>query len=128
MDTNNTILIVDDEASVRDVFQQAFERAGYTVRSVEDGEQALETLDEDPIRVMFLDLKLNGMNGMELCKRIRMKQPEAVVYAITGFASEFELSDCCDVGFNGYFLKPVKIEDLYKAAHEAFKELAKSSR
>ena len=123
MGNNRRILIVDDEAPVRDVFQQAFERAGYTVLSVEDGDQALETLAQDPISVLFLDLKLNGMNGMELCKRIKRRFPGTIMYAITGYASEFELTDCCEAGFNGYFLKPVKIEDLYKAAREAFAEL-----
>jgi len=124
MRTENVLLIVDDEEPVREVFREAFERAGYTVHSVESGEDALALLEKEPIRVMFLDLKLRGMDGLELCRRIRKGYPEAILYAITGYASEFELADCCQAGFNGYFIKPVKLEDLHKAAGEAFLELA----
>ena len=118
-----TVLIVDDENVVRDVLAEAFERAGYTVRSSQSGEEALQLLEEESIPVMFLDLKLKGMNGIELGRRIKEQYPNSILYAITAYGSEFELASCCEAGFNGYFLKPVKLEDLYKAAEEAFLEL-----
>jgi CheY-like chemotaxis protein len=120
---SKTLLIVDDEKLVCDVLAEAFERAGYTARSSQSSEEALRLLEKESIPVMFLDLKLKGMNGMELGKRIREKYPDSILYAITAYGSEFELTKCCQAGFNGYFLKPVKLEDLYKAAQEAFLEL-----
>ena len=123
MNDGRKILIVDDERPVRDVFEETFSRAGYAVQTADSGERALRLLAEGQIRVMFLDLKLTGMDGMELARQIRKHYPDAIMYAITGYADEFDLSGCCQAGFNGYFLKPVKLEDLYRAAGEAFLEL-----
>ena len=117
------LLIVDDEKLVCDVLAEAFERAGYTVKSSQSGEEALRILEKESIPVMFLDMKLKGMNGFELGRRVRERSPDSILYAITAYGSEFELTKCVQAGFNGYFLKPVKLEDLYKAAQEAFREL-----
>ena len=117
------ILVVDDDEDIRDVFEQALNRAGYSVRSVESAEQALEVLKHENIHVMFLDLNLPKMNGIELCKRIRKDKPMAIVHAITGYASLFELSDCREAGFEDYFNKPVELKILLKAAQDAFEKI-----
>lgn len=119
----NKILILDDEESIRDMLEQAFSRAGYQVRSTESAEAAVELLKDDKIHVMFLDLNLPGMNGVELCRQIRRDMPMAIIHAVTGYASLFELSDCRDAGFDDYFHKPVSLESLLKAAKDAFEKL-----
>ena len=58
-----TILVVDDEEVLRDVLKKAFGRANYSVRCAESAEKALDILRHESIMVMFLDLKLPGMNG-----------------------------------------------------------------
>ena len=117
------ILVVDDEENIRDVFEQAFSRAGYMVRLAESAEEALEILKDDKIQVMFVDLNLPGMDGIELCKQIRKNLPRAIIHAVTGYNSFFEFSDCRDVGFVVCFKKPVKLAVLLEAAEEAFKKL-----
>ena len=121
--TQNKILVVDDDESIRDMLEQAFSRAGYLVRSTESAEAAVELLKDDKIHVMFLDLNLPGMNGVELCRQIRRDMPMAIIHAVTGYASLFELSDCRDAGFDDYFHKPVSLESLLKAAKDAFEKL-----
>jgi len=119
------ILVVDDEQQIRDMYSQAFSRAGYTVRAAESAEEALDILKQEQYWVLFLDLNLPGMNGVDLCRQIRKQYPMAIPYAVTGYASLFELSDCRDAGFEDYFTKPASLSDLLGAAEHAFKKLAR---
>ncbi len=117
------ILVVDDEQQIRDMYMQAFSEAGYTVKSAESAEEALEILEKERFWVMFLDLNLPGMNGVDLCRQIRKAYSMAIPYAVTGYASLFELSDCREAGFEDYFTKPASLVDLLEAAGHAFKKL-----
>ncbi len=117
------ILIVDDEKAIINLLKQAFSRAGYDVISAESAEAALELLQNETIHVMFLDLNLPGMNGMELCRKIRKEIPMANIFAVTGYASLFELADCRETGFDDYFKKPVNIKILVKTAEDAFEKI-----
>ena len=120
---HNKILIVDDDEAIVKLFELTFLREGYEVRSALSAEEALELLENEKIHVMFLDLNLPGMNGIELCGQIKKNMPMTVIHAVTGYASLFELTDCREAGFDDYFKKPVKIKVLVKAAKEAFEKL-----
>ncbi|MGM0643108.1 MAG: response regulator [Thermodesulfobacteriota bacterium] len=124
----NKILVVDDERSVIKLMENVFRKQGYETRSAESAEEALSLLENEKIHVMFLDLNLPGMNGVELCREIRKQMPMALIYAITGYASLFELSDCREAGFDDYFKKPVQINTLIKTAEDAFKTLNRWKR
>ncbi len=113
------ILILDDDQAIRDMMTTAFEKLGYSVTATESGEEALDLLNHT-IRVMFVDLNLPGINGIEFCRRVRRNDPLTVIYAVTGYASLFELADCREAGFDDYFTKPVKLETLFLAAQQAF--------
>ncbi len=117
------ILVVDDEATIRNMMTLSFSRAGYGVQTAESGEEAVDILKDVNIDVMFLDLNLPGMNGIELCRRIRKDRPMAIMYAVTGFASLFELADCRDAGFEDYFIKPVNMKTLISRAGDAFEKV-----
>ena len=117
------ILVVDDEKQIRDLFSQAFSKAGYEVTVAESAEEALEIVGRKPFWVLFLDLNLPGMNGVELCREIRNRHPMSIPIAVTGYASLFELTDCRDAGFEDYFTKPVSLTDLVQAAEYAFSKL-----
>ncbi|MGD9973265.1 MAG: response regulator [Desulfatirhabdiaceae bacterium] len=119
----NRILVVDDEKQILDLYSQAFSRAGYVVQTAESAEDALDIMAKTPVNVLFLDLNLPGMNGVELCRKIRSGWPMAVCYAVTGYASLFELADCREAGFEDYFTKPASLSDLRDAAEHAFKKI-----
>lgn len=121
--SDKKILVVDDEKAIISLLKQAFSRAGFEVQPAESAEEALKVLEQEDITVMFLDLNLPGMNGMDLCKRIKKDKPMAIVFAVTGYASLFELVDCREAGFDDYFKKPVDMKSIVKAANEAFERI-----
>ncbi len=116
------ILVVDDEVTILMLFSETFEQKGYEAVTAQNAEEALEILKKEEFKVMFLDLKLPGMNGVELCKVIRKDSPESSIYAITGYPDKFEFRGCMEAGFNGYFAKPLNMEVLIETARQAFGE------
>jgi len=120
---NRKILVVDDEKSIRDLFESAFSDAGYELYLAENGEAALHILGGEEIELIFLDLKLFGMNGIELCRQIRRTRPLAIIYAITGWSGLFEIEECREAGFDDYFKKPVALDMLFKSVEDAFEKL-----
>lgn len=120
---SKNILIVDDDDMIIDLFKKGFNRAGYTVRRAQSAEEALAILDRETYPVMFLDLKLPKMDGLELCRRIRKQSPMAIIYAVTGYASRYEFSDCREAGFDDYFTKPVDLKILFRAALDGFDKI-----
>lgn len=123
--TDKKILIVDDEASIRRLFDSMLTQKGYHVFTASSGEEALGILEEQSIRVMFLDLNLPGMNGIELCKKVMKKEPLSIAFAVTGYAAHFQLADCKEAGFEDYFTKPVPLKHLFKAVQTAFEKLTR---
>lgn len=119
----NVILVVDDEEPIRQLLDQFFTELNYTVHTAESGEEALEILKKEPVHLMFLDLKLPGMSGIELCRKIKKDRPADICIAITGFTSIFELTECREAGFDDYFTKPVGLEKLKKTVEESFDKL-----
>ena len=117
------ILVVDDEAPIRDVLEKALTRAGYDVRSAASAEEALGILQHESIMVMLLDLHLGGMDGVALCERIRLDNPVGLIYALTGYTDLFGLLECRRAGFDDFFAKPVSLDVLTKAAGDAFEKL-----
>ena len=116
-------MIVDDEEAIITLMVHAFSRAGYDTISAQSGEDALKILEQDKIQVMFLDLNMPGMDGIELCRIIRKDMPMAMIFAITGYASLFELADCREAGFDDYFKKPADIKTLVSAVEKAFQKI-----
>ena len=117
------ILVVDDEVSIQNLLEKVFKKKGYTVVTASSGEEALETLKDENIQLMFLDLRLPGMDGIELCREIKKENPIACIYAMTGYSSLFDLTKCRDAGFDDYFLKPIDLERFIKTAEDAFARL-----
>lgn len=118
--TPQKILVVDDEKEIREVLKEVFTYHGYEPVCAADAEEALKLLTPD-IQVMFLDLKLPGTrDGVALCREIRKQNPSACIFAMTGYATLFELADCRAAGFDDYFTKPVKMELLLMATRQGF--------
>ena len=123
--SDEKILVVDDEDAILFLLEQGFSRAGYQVVCAPSAEEALALLEKETINVMFLDLNLPEMNGIDLCRRIKKDIPMSVVYALTGYASLFELADCLEAGFEDYFKKPVNLSTLVQTANNAFDKLSR---
>jgi CheY-like chemotaxis protein len=117
------ILVVDDEELIRELLTNVFTRSGYVVRCASSAEEALSVLKEEEYWVLILDLKLPGMSGLELCRRVRHDYPLAIPFAITGYSPLFELNECREAGFEDYFTKPATMSVLLDAAAKAFEKL-----
>jgi len=85
--TKGRILIVDDELVVRDSLGKWFTSEGYTARPVASGREALETIQQAEFDVALLDIKMPGMDGMELQGRLHEADPDLSVIIMTGYAS-----------------------------------------
>ncbi|MBN2706163.1 MAG: response regulator [Deltaproteobacteria bacterium] len=117
------ILVVDDEKEVRELFCRALASAHYTTESAASGEEALRIIENENFYLLFFDLNMPGMNGIELCRRVRKLQSISIIFAITGYASMFHLHECREAGFDDYFIKPVSIRTLLDETAAAFKKI-----
>ena len=117
------ILVVDDEPIILDLLDNAFSKVGYSVFLATNADEAFEILKQESIPLVFIDLGLGVMNGFELCENIRKGNPEAIIYALTGYAGLFGPREMLEAGFDDYFAKPISLKDLYRAVKESFEKL-----
>jgi len=121
--TDKTILLVDDDPIIRLAYSRLLTVADYQVKTAGSAEQALKIMRATPAPILFLDLNLPGMSGIELCRVVRQEWPWSINIAITGFTSLFELVGCREAGFEDYFTKPVDTKELLAAAKAAHDKL-----
>lgn len=107
MARNPSILIVDDEYAVQESMRVWFEKSGYTARGVSSGEEALHVLEDEPYDVVFLDIMMPGMNGLEVLRRIKEEFPTTLVVMMTAYASIESAVEAMKKGANDYLVKPL---------------------
>jgi DNA-binding NtrC family response regulator len=100
------ILVIDDEESMRDSCRQTLSRNGNRVETAEDGLKGLTMLKEQSFDVVILDLKMPGLSGMEILKRIKDSDPAAVVIVITGYATVESAVEAMKNGAYDFISKP----------------------
>ncbi|MDA0321399.1 MAG: response regulator [Verrucomicrobia bacterium] len=93
------VLLVDDEKTILSVLEQVLNLEGYTPFVSSDGVEALELIQEEKIRVCFLDLRMPAMDGIELCRQVRAADSEAKVFALSGFVDAYDQGELREVGF-----------------------------
>lgn len=109
-----TILIVEDEADIADLVKYHLEREGLTARTVSDGKHALELIVRDHPELIILDLMLPGMDGLELCRRLRAQTATRAIPIImlTARAEEVDRIVGLEVGADDYVPKPFSPREL----------------
>lgn len=106
------VLVVDDERAIRDILSDALRQAGYEVFSAADGKDALSYVKDENIQIAICDIKMPGMSGIELLKRILDISPQTVVIMITAYASVETAVDALRYGAYDYTLKPLICEEV----------------
>jgi len=106
------ILVVDDELVVRDSLYNWFREDGYEVDTAEDAKEALKKLQRRPWDIVLLDIKMPGMDGMELQKRIKEIDPNIIVIMITAYASVDTAVQALKEGAFDYITKPFDPDDM----------------
>jgi two-component system response regulator PilR (NtrC family) len=107
-----TILVVDDEQSLRDVLSIMLKRAGYAVTSAVDGEEAIELLNKEIFDLVITDLRMPKIDGMEVLKAVKSASPETVVLIITAFASADSAVEAMKQGAYDYLTKPFQVDEV----------------
>lgn len=112
MDKKMRIMIVDDELIVREALVNWFGKYGHDVESACSGLEALEKLEQRPFQVLFVDVKMPGMDGLELLENVRQTYPDTMVVIITAYGSIESAVKAMKTGASDYLLKPFKTEQL----------------
>jgi len=115
------ILLIDDDPTVRDSCSQVLVRAGYRVATASTGEEGLERFGSEPFFTVLLDLKLPGMGGLDVLRRIRETSLETPVVIITGYASIESAVEAVKQGAFDYLAKPFTPDELRLAVRRALK-------
>jgi DNA-binding NtrC family response regulator len=116
------ILIVDDELSVRQSLREWFLEDGFAVTTAEDGAAALQLMDDGPYDIVLLDLKMPGMDGITVQKRIRELDKGACVIILTAFASVETAVEALKLGAFDYVTKPVDPDELSNLVRNALRQ------
>ncbi len=116
------ILIVDDEIAFANTLAQRLQMRGLKVGVAYDGEQALSKLKEDELDVVVLDLKMPGMDGMEVLQEIKKAYPNIQVIMLTGHGTDKDEEQAKKLGGFDFLNKPVDIDTLEQKIKAAFKE------
>jgi PAS domain S-box-containing protein len=121
MSMNKSILVVDDEESIRFTFENFLTEEGYTVATAASYDEALGLLVDTEFDLFFVDIVMGGKSGIDLLREVKRGNPSAQVIVITGAPSVETATEALRLGALDYVLKPVRQEELLRAARLALR-------
>ena len=120
--SRSRILVVDDEAAIRELLAKTLALAEYDVDVAPDGGSALERLRTLPYDLLITDLKMPGVDGLTVIREGRRYRPDLPVIIITGFSTEASAIEAINLGVSGYLIKPFRVPRVLAAAAKALGE------
>jgi len=122
MNNKANVLIVDDEEVVRLSHLRSLQGADCNARTAEDGRQAIQVMEQDQFDVVLLDLRMPGLDGMDVLKTIKQRWPNSEVVVITGYPCLESAKEALRLGAFDYLAKPLGPAEVVKAAHGAMNQ------
>ena len=132
------ILVVDDDEEIRKSLSDYLHSKNYEVYKASNGEKACELLSQNSFDLVFMDIKMTGMNGIETIKLLRERQIPVIVIALTDF-NEVRIEKIAEAGFDDFVEKPINFKEInlklelikkyfhfYKSKYKYYSEYAKS--
>ncbi len=116
------VVLVDDEREYVETLSERLQMRDMGTNIVYDGKEALSVLDKEEPEVMVLDLKMPGIDGMEVLRHIREEHPKVKVIVMTGQGSEEDKESCMKLGAFAYLEKPVDVEVLAQIMRKAYQK------
>jgi len=116
------ILLVDDEANVRTVFSDVLKRAGYRVKTVENGHEAIKEVEEKTYNLALVNLRMPKMDGIEVLENIKKRKPEVPVIIYTGHGSVTTSVEAMRKGASDYLNKPFSPKELKLAIKKVLEQ------
>ena len=121
--SKGTILLVDDEQTLLESVRYDLEKEGYQVAIAENGETGIEKLRSGCYQVVVTDLKLEGLDGIQVLKEAKTLHPDSMVVILTGFGALDSAIDALRMGASDYLLKPCKREELLQRIGNCFERI-----
>jgi heterodisulfide reductase subunit A len=121
--TKFRILVVDDELVVRDSLKEWLEAEGFTAAMAGSGPEALAALEAEPYHLMLLDIKMPGMDGVEVLERAKLLSPDLTVIMMTAYATVETAVEAMKMGAMDYLIKPFEVDRLIPKVVEVFQRL-----
>jgi two-component system response regulator (stage 0 sporulation protein F) len=112
------ILIVDDQFGIRILLNEVFQKEGYQTFQAANGVQALEIVTKHHPDLVLLDMKIPGMDGIEILKRMKVIDPEIRVIIMTAYGELDMIQEAKDLGALTHFAKPFDIDDIRAAVRK----------
>jgi DNA-binding response OmpR family regulator len=106
------VLLVEDDADIAEPLGRALEREGYVVSGADDGREALESALAEPPDLIILDVGLPGLDGLEVCRQVRVAHPQLPILMLTARDGELETVAGLDAGADDYVTKPFPLSVL----------------
>ncbi len=116
------ILVVDDEIGIRQSLKKILEKEGFDVVTASNGDEAFKLIRGSDIDLLISDIRMAGMDGLELLKVCKSISPYTEVIMITGYASVDTAVDSMKQGAYDYITKPFKKADILKAVQQGHRE------
>jgi DNA-binding response OmpR family regulator len=117
------ILVVEDNLDLAELVRMHLRDAGYAVEPCSDGRSALQRLQAEPFDLVILDLMLPGMDGLELCRRLRAQPNYLPILMLTAKSSELDRVLGLEVGADDYVTKPFSIRELLARVKALFRRV-----
>ena len=117
------VLVVDDEQDIRDGSERILTRIGCKVLKASRGDKALEILEKEGASIVLLDLKMPGMDGIEVLGRIRKMDEEILVIVITGYATVETAIEAMKLGAYDFISKPFEPDQLRIVVNRAWEKI-----
>lgn len=122
MSESRRVLVVDDDAVVGHSINRVLTGEGYQVRETASGVEALEALDHQRYDMVFTDIRMPGMDGLDMAARLRKSHPEMPVVVITGYGTEASEKKASDIGVAGFLRKPLSPGTIIEHAERVLRE------
>ena len=120
--TDFNVLIVDDEKDYIDTLLKRLTKRNLNIKGVESGEKALSWLKNNPVDVVLLDVRMAGMDGIQVLRKIKENYPLVEVIMLTGHASTEVAIEGMEIGAFDYLMKPVDLDELLYKLQDANKK------
>ena len=121
---NRSILLVEDEQKIADTLKLGLSENGYDVQVAYDGNTGLKLFETYPFDLAVLDINLPGINGYDLCKKIRNKNAQVPIIMLTALSSLNDKIEGYDAGADDYIIKPFEFKELLMKVRVLLKRTA----
>jgi DNA-binding response OmpR family regulator len=125
-ETKVKVLVVEDEPSIRQFISINLERSGFDVLEAETGEKAVEMAEAYKPEVMVLDVMLPGIDGFEVCTRLRERMPEIIIIMLTARGQDIDKITGLELGADDYMVKPFNPRELTARINTVLRRMERS--